>query len=219
MASTPGSARAARAFSGGQGRRLALARALLSPAPILILDEPCAGLDAETERAFLATLNEVADGRTVILITHRLTGVEQLDRIWRLSGGQGDRRRGVAHYALFQDGENRQATGICHQQRREDAPDVHVMPGLPANPPTIAVRNSASSALVARSRAMPISDPSQPVLEPGSRRLQLADSRLDLLHALFQPGNALFHASIVGFAIGFAADAVGLGGTFSCRRG
>jgi ATP-binding cassette subfamily C protein CydC len=75
-------------FSGGQGRRLALARALLSPAPILILDEPCAGLDAETERAFLATLNEVAEGRSVILITHRLTGVERLDRIWRLSAGK-----------------------------------------------------------------------------------------------------------------------------------
>jgi len=75
-------------FSGGQGRRLALARALLSPAPILILDEPCAGLDAETERAFLSTLNEVADGRSVLLITHRLTGVERLDRIWRLSGGK-----------------------------------------------------------------------------------------------------------------------------------
>jgi ATP-binding cassette, subfamily C, bacterial CydC len=75
-------------FSGGQGRRLALARALLSPAPILILDEPCAGLDAETERAFLATLNEVAEGRSVVLITHRLTGVERLDRIWRLSGGK-----------------------------------------------------------------------------------------------------------------------------------
>ncbi len=75
-------------FSGGQGRRLALARALLTPAPILILDEPCAGLDAETERAFLATLNEVAEGRSVILITHRLTGVERLDRIWRLSAGK-----------------------------------------------------------------------------------------------------------------------------------
>ncbi len=75
-------------FSGGQGRRLALARALLSPAPILILDEPCSGLDATTERAFLATLNEVGSGRTVILITHRLVGVERLDRIWRLSGGQ-----------------------------------------------------------------------------------------------------------------------------------
>ena len=73
--------------SGGQGRRLALARALLSEAPILILDEPCAGLDAETEREFMATLNEVAEGRTLILIAHRLTGVERLDRIWRLSAG------------------------------------------------------------------------------------------------------------------------------------
>ncbi|MBV9756513.1 MAG: thiol reductant ABC exporter subunit CydC [Alphaproteobacteria bacterium] len=75
-------------FSGGQGRRLALARALLKPAPILILDEPCSGLDAPTERAFLATLNEVAAGRTVLLIAHRLTGVERLDRIWRLSAGR-----------------------------------------------------------------------------------------------------------------------------------
>ena len=75
-------------FSGGQGRRLALARALLSTAPILILDEPCAGLDAETEREFFATLNEEAAGRTIILITHRLIGVERLDRIWRLSGGK-----------------------------------------------------------------------------------------------------------------------------------
>ncbi len=75
-------------FSGGQGRRLVLARVLLSPAPILILDEPCAGLDAETERAFLSTLNDVAEGRSVILITHRLTGVERLDRIWRLTAGK-----------------------------------------------------------------------------------------------------------------------------------
>ena len=75
-------------FSGGQGRRLALARALLSPAPILILDEPCAGLDAEMERDFVATLNDVARDRTVILIAHRLVGVEKLDRIYRLSGGR-----------------------------------------------------------------------------------------------------------------------------------
>lgn len=75
-------------FSGGQGRRLALARTLLSEAPILVLDEPCAGLDADTERAFLTTLNDVAQGRTLLLIAHRLTGVERLDRIWRLSGGK-----------------------------------------------------------------------------------------------------------------------------------
>ena len=74
-------------LSGGQGRRIALARTLLSQAPVLILDEPSAGLDAETERAFLQTLNAVPAGRTVILIAHRLTGVERLDRIWRLSGG------------------------------------------------------------------------------------------------------------------------------------
>jgi ATP-binding cassette subfamily C protein CydC len=73
--------------SGGQGRRLALARALLCEAPILILDEPCSGLDAETERNFMADLNEAAEGRTLIFIAHRLTGVERLDRIWRLSAG------------------------------------------------------------------------------------------------------------------------------------
>ena len=74
--------------SGGQGRRLALARTLLSQAPVLILDEPATGLDAATERAFLFTLNEVAAGRTVILIVHRLLGVERLDRIFRLSAGR-----------------------------------------------------------------------------------------------------------------------------------
>ena len=75
-------------LSGGQGRRIALARVLLSDTPILVLDEPATGLDAETERAFLETLNNATDGRSVLLIAHRLTGVEKLDRIWRLEDGQ-----------------------------------------------------------------------------------------------------------------------------------
>ncbi|MBY0333313.1 MAG: ATP-binding cassette domain-containing protein, partial [Acetobacteraceae bacterium] len=75
-------------FSGGQARRLALARVLLSAAPVVILDEPTAGLDAETERAFLETLEAQMAGRTVILITHRLVGVERPTRILRLAGGQ-----------------------------------------------------------------------------------------------------------------------------------
>jgi ATP-binding cassette subfamily C protein CydC len=74
-------------LSGGQSRRLALARTIISPAPILLLDEPCAGLDAATETEFFKTLNTAAAGRTLILIVHRLTGAEQLDRIWRLTGG------------------------------------------------------------------------------------------------------------------------------------
>jgi ATP-binding cassette subfamily C protein CydC len=75
-------------FSGGQARRLALARALLTEAPVLILDEPASGLDPETERAFLETLGEATAGRTVILIVHRLIGVERPQRIYRLFGGR-----------------------------------------------------------------------------------------------------------------------------------
>lgn len=75
-------------LSGGQGRRLALARTLLSAAPIMILDEPCAGLDLATETAFFETLNRAAAGRSLLLIAHRLTGAERLDRIYRFAGGR-----------------------------------------------------------------------------------------------------------------------------------
>jgi len=74
-------------LSGGEGRRLALARTLLMDAPILLLDEPCAGLDAATEQEFFKVLHTAAEGRTLLLILHRLTGAENLDRIWRLTGG------------------------------------------------------------------------------------------------------------------------------------
>ncbi|MBS7790171.1 thiol reductant ABC exporter subunit CydC [Roseococcus sp. SDR] len=74
-------------FSGGEARRIALARALLPPAAILILDEPTVGLDAEAERAFMATLATATEGRSLLIITHELTGAEPLDRVLRLAGG------------------------------------------------------------------------------------------------------------------------------------
>jgi ATP-binding cassette subfamily C protein CydC len=74
-------------FSGGQARRIALARALLPATPLLVLDEPTTGLDAETERAFLETLEAATRGRSVLLITHKLVGVEKPDRVLRLVGG------------------------------------------------------------------------------------------------------------------------------------
>ncbi|QDH17899.1 thiol reductant ABC exporter subunit CydC [Swingsia samuiensis] len=75
-------------LSGGQGRRIALARVLLSNAPILILDEPTTGLDADTERDFIATLNTISAGKSILLISHRLIGIEKLDRIWQLENGR-----------------------------------------------------------------------------------------------------------------------------------
>jgi len=75
-------------LSQGERQRVLIGRALMAHPKLLILDEPCAGLDAETERAFFATLNDSAMGRTIILIAHRLTGAERLDRIWRLSEGR-----------------------------------------------------------------------------------------------------------------------------------
>ena len=70
-------------LSGGQRQRLTLARALLSEAPVLILDEPTAHLDPETAQALMDDVFEAAGERTVLLITHRPEGLEQVDEVAR----------------------------------------------------------------------------------------------------------------------------------------
>jgi ATP-binding cassette subfamily C protein CydC len=75
------------ALSGGQARRLAIARALLKDAPILVLDEPTEGLDGPTARALMHTLHGLMDERTVLLITHRPEGLDDMDRILMLDQG------------------------------------------------------------------------------------------------------------------------------------
>lgn len=76
------------AVSGGEARRVALARVILRDAPMLLLDEPTEGLDAETERAVLAALEEVMAGRTVVMITHRPAVAEAMERVVRIEGGR-----------------------------------------------------------------------------------------------------------------------------------
>ena len=74
--------------STGQKQRLSIARALVKSAPILLLDEPTASLDADTERRVLANLKAWAEGRVVILVTHRLSTLQDADQIAFLADGR-----------------------------------------------------------------------------------------------------------------------------------
>ncbi|WP_292972333.1 heme ABC transporter ATP-binding protein/permease CydC [Pantoea sp. UBA4549] len=76
-----------RPLSGGELRRLAIARALLHNGDLWLLDEPTEGLDATTEQQILQLLLRVSEGKTLIVVTHRLQGLERMDRICVMDQG------------------------------------------------------------------------------------------------------------------------------------
>lgn len=77
-----------RQLSGGELRRLAIARALLHDAPLMLLDEPTEGLDATTESQMLELLAEVMRDKTLLMVTHRLRGLARFDQIIVMDNGQ-----------------------------------------------------------------------------------------------------------------------------------
>ncbi|MBL8197824.1 MAG: ABC transporter ATP-binding protein [Chromatiales bacterium] len=76
------------ALSGGQAQRLAIARAFLKNAPIVVLDEPTSQIDVETEMLLNRALERLTKNKTVLMIAHRLSTIEQADRIIVLDGGR-----------------------------------------------------------------------------------------------------------------------------------
>lgn len=73
--------------SGGQKQRISIARALMKDAPILILDDSVSAVDTKTERAILDNLKQTRRGKTTILIAHRISTIEQMDKVLFIDGG------------------------------------------------------------------------------------------------------------------------------------
>lgn len=94
-------------FSGGEQQRFALARILLQDAPIVILDEPTVSLDPKTESDILTQIFTVLHDRTIIWVTHHLTGIDHVDHVYFLESG---------HFTLADTPENLKKTSPRFQQ-------------------------------------------------------------------------------------------------------
>jgi subfamily B ATP-binding cassette protein MsbA len=92
-------------LSGGQRQRLAIARAILKNAPILILDEATSALDNESERYIQQALDELMKSRTTLVIAHRLSTIERVDKIVVMDKGriveQGTHQELLAKDAIY----------------------------------------------------------------------------------------------------------------------
>ncbi len=119
-------------LSGGERQRMAIARCMVRNSPILLLDEPTTGLDAENERLVMRALRRLMQGRTTLLISHKLSLIEQADLILVLDHGR--LVESGTHQALLAAG------GAYARLRRAGDGEV---PGGPAGPVVPAARRAA----------------------------------------------------------------------------
>ena len=101
-------------FSGGQRQRLALARALLHDTPIYIFDEAASNIDAESEEMIMDVIRKLAETKTVLLISHRLSNVIECDRIYMMEGGQ-IKEQGTHDQLISREGKYK----MLYQEQRE----------------------------------------------------------------------------------------------------
>ena len=95
-------------LSGGERQRIAIARAILKDAPVLVLDEATSSLDSYSENLIQEAFNELMKGRTTIVIAHRLSTIQKMDRIIVLSGGK-----------IVEEGTHKELLGIANGEYKQ----------------------------------------------------------------------------------------------------